>query len=138
MSKGKSNHRKTNTPMQLSIRKLREIADHVAITEVWNPHAKVRQDLFGFGDLLAIGENVGTLIVQATMRSEMKKRVAKITQPDPHDKFSPARVSAARCWLERHNFIEVWGWYKVGRRWRLEVEDITLAHFTSESVSASE
>ena len=53
------------TPTQRSLKYLREQGYTVAIVERWNAFAKIRQDLFGFIDLLAIkpGE---TLAVQTT------------------------------------------------------------------------
>ena len=42
-------------PTQRTLARLRqEGALEVAIVEHWNPHARIRQDLFGFIDILAI------------------------------------------------------------------------------------
>ena len=53
------------SPTQLSIRHLKENGYLVAVVEKWNPFVKIRQDLFGFIDVLAIRENE-TLAVQVT------------------------------------------------------------------------
>jgi hypothetical protein len=65
------------TPTQRSLAKLRADGYLVAVVEKWNPHAKIRQDLFGIIDLLAIrdGETLG---VQTTSGSNVAARVAKI------------------------------------------------------------
>ena len=53
------------SPTQLSIRHLKENGYLVSVVEKWNPFVKIRQDLFGFIDVLAIRENE-TLAVQVT------------------------------------------------------------------------
>ena len=42
------------SPTQLSLKKLREEGYIVAVVEHWNSFARIRQDLFGFIDLLAL------------------------------------------------------------------------------------
>jgi hypothetical protein len=76
------------TPTQLSLKKLRAAGWLVAVVERWNPHARIRQDLFGFADLLAIrgGE---TLAVQVTTGAHMGERTQKIRS-----------VAASAVWLE--------------------------------------
>ena len=66
------------TPTELTLRQLR--ADGwplVQVVEVWNPHARIRQDLFGLVDVLAVGPQ-GTLAVQTTSRANVSARVRKI------------------------------------------------------------
>jgi hypothetical protein len=57
-----------SSPTRRSLEHLRKAgAELVAVVERWNPHAKIRQDLFGVVDVLAIhGED--TIAVQATSR----------------------------------------------------------------------
>lgn len=74
------------------------------VVERWNPHARVRHDLFGFIDVLALdGEQ--TIGIQATSTSNLSSRLAKI-----HEHENKA------AWLEAGNRILVWGWAK--RKWR--------------------
>lgn len=48
-----------------------------AIVEHWNPHVGIRQDLFGFIDIIVlVGEQ--TLAIQATSGSNVAARVTKI------------------------------------------------------------
>ncbi|NDC25982.1 MAG: hypothetical protein EBZ49_17885 [Proteobacteria bacterium] len=60
---------------------LREQGYACEIVERWNPWAKVRQDLFGIGDILAIKDGE-TLLVQTTSRSNVTARVKKISESE--------------------------------------------------------
>jgi len=66
------------TPAQRSIKKLKGEGYRVAVVEKWNTHARIRQDLFGIFDLLAIRETE-TVGVQVTSSSNVAARVRKIT-----------------------------------------------------------
>lgn len=66
------------TPTQRSLKYLREQGYTVAIVERWNAFARIRQDLFGFIDLLAIKPNE-TLAVQTTA-SGVSARLKKISE----------------------------------------------------------
>ena len=65
------------TPTQRSKKLLESRGYRVAIVEHWNSFARIRQDLFGFIDLLALrdGETLG---VQTTSASNMSVRIKKI------------------------------------------------------------
>ena len=76
----------------------------VAIVERWNAFAKIRQDLFGFADVLIVGED-GITAVQVTSGDNVSKRIAKIEA-----------CENARAWLANGGRIEVHGWRKVGPR----------------------
>ena len=69
------------TPTQRSLAYLRDEGYLVAIVEHWNPFARIRQDLFGFIDLLAIRRDE-TLAVQVTA-SGVSSRGKKI-EASPH------------------------------------------------------
>ena len=69
------------TPTQRSLAYLRDEGYLVAIVEHWNPFARIRQDLFGFIDLLAIRRDE-TLAVQVTA-SGVSSRIKKI-EASPH------------------------------------------------------
>jgi len=99
------------TPTQRSLKLLRDIGFHCAITERWNSHVKIRQDLFGFIDLLAIDKNM--IAVQTTSSDNVSARVKKIVE-----------LESARIWLEAGHRIIVHGWSKRGavgkvKRWRV-------------------
>lgn len=101
------------SPTQRALKVLRDQGWTVAIVEKWNPHAKVRQDLFGFIDLLAMKQGV-LLGVQVTSTSNMNARKDKALE-------SPN----LRAWLITGNQFEVWGFAKKGPRgkrklWQLD------------------
>lgn len=92
------------SPTQLSLRLLREQGWLVAVVEKWNPYAKIRQDLFGFIDIIAIkGDTV--MAVQATTEANMAARLKKI-----------ASLDSAAIWKCSTRTIEVHGWSKRGER----------------------
>lgn len=66
------------SPTQKSIASLKKEGWRVAIVEKYNFHAHVRQDLFGFGDLLAVCPTEKPLIVQTTTQDHANARVEKI------------------------------------------------------------
>jgi hypothetical protein len=97
-----------NSPYARSKGLLEKLGYQCGRTEHWNHHVSVRQDLWGFCDLIAVGP-LGTLAVQATSGSNVGSRVAKLTEDE---KVAPA---VRRC-LEAGWTIEVWGWRKLKPR----------------------
>jgi len=101
------------SPTQRSLAHLREEGYVVAIVERWNPHARIRQDLFGFIDLLAIRKGE-TLAVQVTA-SGVSARIKKIMESDY---LNAVRDAGWR--------IVVHGWRKNSKgRYVLRIEDIS-------------
>lgn len=109
------------SPTQRTLAKLK--ADGwvcTAITERWNQYARIRQDLFGFIDVLSCGEK-GTLAIQACAGASVSARVQKIAD-------SPLLPFVRKAgWT-----IQVWGWRKVkvkrgGRatKWECRVVEIS-------------
>ncbi len=92
-----------------------------AVVERWNMHAKIRQDLYGFIDVVAIkdGEN-GVLAIQATTRKNMNAREEKILSN-----------KNTGTWLKAGNRLEVWGWYKEKNRWQVKRKEITLDAYST-------
>jgi hypothetical protein len=89
-----------------------------AVVERWNPHARIRQDLYGFLDLVALDGEPGLLGIQATSSSNAASRVRKILELES---------DAPRRWLEAGNRIEVWGWKKLPNgRWECQARPIAL------------
>ena len=82
----------------------------VARTEHWNSFAKIRQDLFGFIDLVALCVG-GTTGVQVTSRANMSSRVKKIKESEFYEKIKRAGWD-----------IEVHGWDKKDGKWRMQRE----------------
>lgn len=107
------------SPTQRSLKWLRDKGYKVAITEHWNQWAKVRQDLFGFVDLLAVteegmGSMAHTLAVQTTSYSNMSARITKIRDSEYY------HVLKQCGWL-----IQVHGWKKnKSNRWEVKIENL--------------
>lgn len=81
----------------------------VAKVEHWNAFAKIRQDLFGFIDALAIKPGK-TLAVQTTDYTNVSHRVNKIHALD-----------VSKIWRAAGNHIEVHGWFKKNNRWDVRI-----------------
>jgi hypothetical protein len=92
------------TPTQRSLKKWRDAGWLVAVVEKWNPYVKVRNDLFGLFDLLAIRGNE-TVGIQTTTASHINVRVDKI-KPNPN----------LDLWCVGNRRAVVEGWSKRGAR----------------------
>jgi hypothetical protein len=82
----------------------------VETVERWNSFARVKNDLFGIIDVLAVGGGV-TLAVQVTSRDNLSSRRKKITE-------SPAYPELLKAGWR----IELHGWHKTNRRWQCKLE----------------
>jgi hypothetical protein len=104
----------SKSPTQLSLAKLREEGYTVAVVEHWNAFARIRQDLFGFIDLLALkGKEV--LAVQTTTAGNMSARVKKIGD---HENVGPVREAG---WT-----IHVHGWHQDDKKkWHCKIKDVS-------------
>ena len=82
------------------------------VVEKWNPHARIRQDLFGFVDVLALRDGE-TIAVQSTSWANVSARVKKIAESE--------HVAAVRKagWK-----IIVHGWKKNAKTNRYELKQI--------------
>lgn len=109
------------SPTQRSLKRLRDMGYEAQVVERWVPGANKRVDLFGFGDILAIGPRNAArsggrdvLIVQTTSYSNASARVRKI-------KESPVAPVIREAGIR----IEVHGWRKVSGRWQPRVIDLS-------------
>lgn len=100
------------SPTQRTLAELKKRGYRAAITEKWNAFARIRQDLFGIVDVLAIGHG-HTLAVQCTSGSNVAARVKKIADSEA----TPDMRTAG--WK-----IAVWGWRKnAAGKWTLREID---------------
>lgn len=102
------------SPTQRSLKLLRDEGYRAAITEHWNGFAKIRQDLFGIIDILAVkdGETVG---VQTTSASNVSARVKKIAKSEATGDLRKAG------WT-----LLVHGWAKGSNgRWTCRIVDVS-------------
>ena len=101
------------TPTQRSLEYLREQGYLCAIVEKWNTHARIRQDLWGWCDILAIRKGE-VLAVQVTA-SGVSDRIKKITASET---VGPVREAGIR--------VEVHGWRKNSAgKYVMRIEDIS-------------
>ena len=104
------------SPTQRTLKKLRESGDYplVAIVERWNAFAKIRQDLFGIIDLLAIDSKGNTVGIQVTSYSNISARVKKMEDSDAIHHLRDAN------WV-----LLVQGWHKKNNKWACREVDIS-------------
>lgn len=118
-----------SSPTQRSKAYAESLGYQVAIVERWNQWAKVRQDLYGFIDLLCLKEGACLIAIQATSTGNMNSRIAKIKT-----------LPASWKWITSGNRLEVWGWAlrgKKGKRKKYElkrhvVTGMDLCHLADE------
>lgn len=107
------------SPTQRTLKHLRRDGYQAGVVERWNVHARVRQDLFGIIDVVAIRiDQPGVLGVQCTSESNAAARVTKILAS-----------ASARVWLRASNRLEVWGWKKLSGRWIVHRRNIRQEDF---------
>lgn len=95
------------SPTQRSLKLLRAEGFLVATVEKWIPGMNIRQDLFGFGDLLAVSPSKRRfLIVQVTTWPNVGARLKKAKG-----------LAALTTWLEAGGEFEVHGWKLHESRW---------------------
>jgi hypothetical protein len=80
------------TPTQRTLKHMRDQGYTCQVTEHWNHFAKIRQDLFGFGDVLCLGDDE-VVMVQTTSYSNVSARVKKIAD---HDNTPAVRKAGIR------------------------------------------
>lgn len=87
------------TPTQRTLAEMRKRGYVCEVTEKWNPFARIRQDLFGFIDVLCLGD--GEIIgVQATSAGNVSARVKKIAD---HENVGAVRKSGMRLLVHGWN-----------------------------------
>lgn len=92
-------------PTQRSLALLRKDGWTAGVVEKWNPHARIRQDLFGFVDIIAVKPGKGILALQVTSGANLASRLAKIVA-EPR----------AALWLRSGGLLEAHGWRLAGQR----------------------
>jgi hypothetical protein len=107
------------TPMQRSIAFLRSQGWATWRVEHWNSFARIRQDLFGFADILAIKQD-SSILVQTTSAANVSARVHKIQE-----------LALAKLWLKSPTRgIYVHGWRRPAgsRAWVPRVVPLMLVN----------
>lgn len=93
------------SPTQRSLAWLRKAGYEVAVVERYNPFAHVRNDLFGFCDLLAFRAGMPLMFVQTTSATNSAARRRKILQN-----------STAKALVQAHHEVVIHAWGKRGAR----------------------
>ena len=101
------------SPTQNTLKHYRSLGYKARVTEHWNPFAKVRQDLFGFIDVVAVG-NGNIIGVQATSWSNHAARKSKIMS-----------IEEPITWCQSRGLVHLISWKKVKNRWTPRLEDMT-------------
>lgn len=115
------------SPTQRTIRALREMGRVCGTVERFNPHVGphgIRQDLFGFIDIIALDPDRGVVAIQSTGQA-FAEHYRKLTQERNENVFE---------WLKTPGTsLELWGWRKVklkrgGKavRWQPRIRQITM------------
>ena len=104
------------SPTQRTLKRLRDSGDYplVTIVERWNAFAKIRQDLFGIIDILAIDNKGNTVGLQVTSYSNISARVKKMEDSDAINHLRDAN------WK-----LIVEGWHKKDGKWVGRIVDIS-------------
>lgn len=121
--------RKGLSPMQRTLKALRDQGVICDIGEKFNsfvgPYG-IRQDLFGFIDVVALYPGRGIVGVQACS-SDVSAHIRKITD---------VCTEEAIAWLQCNGEIEVWGWRKLlvkrggkQKKWTPRVVAVTIEDF---------
>ena len=96
------------SPTARTLERLRSAGYLSQVVERWNPHARIRQDLYGFIDVLGITDT-DTLGVQATTMSGRSSHLKKIMDSEH-----------AYTWMANPSrSLELWSWRKLKNRWRV-------------------
>jgi len=111
------------SPTQLSMKNLAKRGYIAAVVERWNQWTKIRQDLFGFADIIAYTATTDGMrrivLVQTTTAANMSARRKKI-QESKH----------AHWWLLSGGDIELHGWAKMGPRGKRKVWTLKMGTFS--------
>jgi hypothetical protein len=99
------------SPTQRSLANLRGRGYLPTVTEHWNQHARIRQDLYGFIDIVALRADInGVLGVQTTTASNLGARIKKAE-----------KIKAFGLWIAAGNTVEFHGWQKKEKSWEVKI-----------------
>lgn len=116
------------SPTQRSLALLRKEGYTAQVVERYSMYARVRIDLFGCIDIVAIKPGVpGVLGVQTTSRGNMNSRIKKSVE-----------IPELKMWIECGNLFEVHGWSKKGKAGKRKLWVVDKLLITTSHLSASE
>ena len=98
------------SPTQRALKHLREMGYQAQVVEKWNAFAKIRIDLFGCIDIVAVRPGVPVLGVQCTSHSNISSRFQK-------------SLNLGQMWLSTgHTQLEVWAFRKLKGHKELQLD----------------
>jgi hypothetical protein len=113
------------TPTQRTLRHERELGRVAAVVEKWNPHVRIRQDLFGWIDVISVDpKGFGVIGIQTTTQQNAAARIEKA-----RGKCS----GALTAWLLAGNSLRLHSWAKRGPRgqrkmWTLSETEVAISN----------
>jgi hypothetical protein len=118
---------RAKSPTARALADLRKDGRIAAIVERWNQWAKVRQDLFGFADILYLTEGSIVALQVTSATNHAARRTKILVEPN------------ALAWLKAGGLIELWSFAKQGprgkvKKWVCRKEEIVEADFTKRPV----
>lgn len=118
----KKKRKKPHSNVQESMAHLRKLGYRPWVVEKWNPHAKIRQDMYGGIDIVAIrfGETCG---VQACRNADLAEHRTKLLE-EPR----------MREWIEAGNRLLLHGWAMKGAKgarklWEVREQELRTGDF---------
>jgi hypothetical protein len=102
------------SPTQRSLKYMRERGFHAEVVEKWIPGANIRKDLWGFVDIVCLGDGGPITVVQSTSASNLAARITKIAESPLVGRVRSAGIK-----------ILVHGWRKVKGRWQVREVDVS-------------
>lgn len=120
-----------NSPTQRALAEIKKRGYTAQVVEKWNPHARIRQDLFGVIDIVALAPDHILAIQACAGASHSARREKALAEP------------RLRLWLAAGGRFEVWSFAKRGARgapklWTLRAEPLTLADLDEHALKGSE
>jgi hypothetical protein len=109
---------------QRTLKEMRRLGYRTAIVEKWNPHAFVRQDLYGIIDVLGIKARK-ILGIQSTTRANTGAHVHKLLEDNRQ---------ALSDWLDAGGLFELWSWAKVGAKGKRKHWEVARRTFTMDDL----
>lgn len=86
------------------------------VVEKWNPHAHIRQDLFGIIDVICCKPGEKTIGLQVTSYKEIKSHIDKA--------LSKERIENLKIWLAAGNRFVIHGWKTIKAEGKLNTYEL--------------
>lgn len=126
--KAKAKRRKGTSPTQRTLAECRKRGLTAQVVERWNQHARVRVDLFGVIDLVAIVPPDGDILSGQQLRAGAILGIQATTGPNHASRRTKILAEPrAREWVDAGGRLELWSWSQRGaagkrKLWTLRVE----------------